>query len=133
MNRYRIYIDESGNPDSRVGADSPHRYLSLTGVMIDEDYARTVVVPTFNKLKSEHFGHWPYPVIFHRKDIVIEDHVFIGSHCAILGGAIIGHHSVIGAGTVVRGTIPPYSLVLGNPMIVKAGYYRERFASLPPD
>ena len=70
MTRYRIYIDESGNPDSKVGADSPHRYLSLTGVMIDEDYARTVVVPTFNKIKSEHFGHWPHPVIFHRKDIV---------------------------------------------------------------
>ena len=69
----------------------------------------------------------------HRKNIVIEDHVFIGSHCAVLGGAVIGHHSVIGAGTVVRGTIPPYSLVLGNPMVVKAGYYREKFANLPPE
>lgn len=57
-------------------------------------------------------------------DIDIGDCVFIGSHSVILGGAIIGHHSVVGAGTVVRaGVIPPYSQVIGNPMRVKPGYY----------
>ncbi|MGA2399119.1 MAG: acyltransferase [Steroidobacteraceae bacterium] len=57
------------------------------------------------------------------RDILIGDHVFIGSHCAILGGSVIGHHSVIGAGTVVRGiSIPPFSLVIGTE--VKAGFYR---------
>jgi len=61
------------------------------------------------------------------RDIVIGDHVFVGSHCAILGGAVIGHHSVIGAGTVVRaGEIPPYSLAVGNPMQLKPGYYLGR-------
>jgi len=58
------------------------------------------------------------------RDIVIEHHVFIGSHCLVKGGAYIGHHSVIAAGTMVDpGVIPPYSLVSGNPMRVKAGYY----------
>ncbi|MCX7310098.1 MAG: acyltransferase [Afipia sp.] len=58
------------------------------------------------------------------RDITIGDHVFIGSHCAILGGSDIGHHSVIAAGTVVRGEkVPPYSLVIGNPAVVKIGYY----------
>lgn len=62
-----------------------------------------------------------------RGDITIEDHVFIGSHCFIKGGAQIGHHSVIGAGTIVGADmIPPYSLVVGNPMKVKAGYYRSK-------
>jgi len=62
-----------------------------------------------------------------RRDIVIGDHVFIGSHSVIKGGARIGHHSVIAAGTVVDpGEIPPYSLVVGNPMVVKTGYYRNR-------
>lgn len=61
-------------------------------------------------------------------DIEIGDRVFIGSHSVILGGAVIGHHSVIGAGTVVRaGVIPPFSLVLGNPMQVRAGYYRAEY------
>jgi acetyltransferase-like isoleucine patch superfamily enzyme len=60
------------------------------------------------------------------RDIVIGDHVFIGSHSAILGGAEIGHHSVIAAGTVVRQcSIPPFSLVVGT--TVKSGYYRTAF------
>lgn len=62
-----------------------------------------------------------------RLDIIIEHHVFIGTHSAILGGARIGHHSVIGAGTIVtKGYIPPYSLVIGNPMSVKPGYYGNK-------
>ena len=61
-------------------------------------------------------------------EIIIGDYVFIGSHCAVLGGAVIGHHSVIAAGTVVRaGVIPPFSLVLPN--CVKAEYYRNEFES----
>lgn len=61
-----------------------------------------------------------------RFDIIIESHVFIGSHSVIQGGSHIGHHSVIGAGTVVtKGRIPPYSLVVGNPMTIKAGYYKN--------
>jgi len=61
-----------------------------------------------------------------RKDIIIENNVFIGSHCFVKGGAHIGHHSVVAAGTIVEGVkIPPHSLVVGNPMRVKAGYYRK--------
>jgi acetyltransferase-like isoleucine patch superfamily enzyme len=62
-----------------------------------------------------------------RQDIVIGHHVFIGSHSVVLGGATIGHHSVVAAGTVVRpGRIPPYSLVIGNPMVVKPRYYAPK-------
>jgi len=64
-----------------------------------------------------------------RAHILIEDHVFIGSHSVVKGGTRIGHHTVIAAGTIVGpGEIPPYSLVVGNPMVVKAGYYRDRLA-----
>ncbi|HEV7179843.1 MAG TPA: acyltransferase [Candidatus Baltobacteraceae bacterium] len=62
-----------------------------------------------------------------RREILIGDHVFIGTGSIVKGGARIGHHCVIAAGTVVEGVeIPPYSLVVGNPMAIKAGYYRER-------
>lgn len=62
-----------------------------------------------------------------RRDIVIEDYVFIGSHSVIKGGAHIGHHSVVAAGTIVdSGEIPPYSLVTGNPMLVRPGYYTKK-------
>lgn len=61
-----------------------------------------------------------------RRDIVIEDHVFIGSHSVIKGGAHIGHHCVVAAGTIVGpAEIPPYSLVVGNPMVIKPGYYLQ--------
>lgn len=62
-----------------------------------------------------------------RRDITIGHNVFIGSHSVIKGGANIGHHSVVAAGTIVEGIqIPPYSLVIGNPMTVKEGYYEEK-------
>jgi acetyltransferase-like isoleucine patch superfamily enzyme len=62
-----------------------------------------------------------------RKDIIIENNVYIGTQSFIGGGVHIGHHSVVGAGTVVRsGKYPPYSLIVGNPAVVKAGYYKKR-------
>ena len=61
-----------------------------------------------------------------RKDITIENNVFIGSHSVIKGGSYIGHHSVVAAGTIVDGVkIPPYSLIIGNPMSIKKGYYKQ--------
>ena len=60
------------------------------------------------------------------RNIQIDDCVFIGSHCVILGGAMVGHHSVVAAGTVVRsGEIPPFSLVISGE--VKPGYYRAEY------
>ncbi len=65
-----------------------------------------------------------------RKDILIENDVFIGSHSVIKGGAHIGHNSVVAAGTIVEGVkINPYSLVTGNPMKVKDEYYKNKIPS----
>lgn len=62
-----------------------------------------------------------------RKDIFIGEHVFIGSHSVVKGGAKIGHHSVVAAGTIVDGIeIPPYSLISGNPMTLKAHYFSKK-------
>ena len=62
-----------------------------------------------------------------RSDITIGDNVFIGSHSFIGGGVKIGHNSVVAAGTILirGGDIPPYSLILGNPAIIKKEYYKE--------
>jgi len=60
-----------------------------------------------------------------RKNIFIGNNVFIGSHSVVKGGATIGDNCVVGAGTIVDGiSIPPYSLVIGNPAIIKEGYYK---------
>ncbi|MBQ3098139.1 MAG: acyltransferase [Kiritimatiellae bacterium] len=47
--------------------------------------------------------------------IIIEDDVFIGARVIILKGVTIGKGSTIGAGSVVTKSIPPYSIVAGNP------------------
>lgn len=62
------------------------------------------------------------------RDITIGNHVFIGSHCVVMGGTTIGSRSVIGAGSVVKNVnIPSFSLVVGNPAVVKPGYYKAEF------
>lgn len=50
----------------------------------------------------------------HRDTIVGHD-VWLGYGALVLPGAEIGTGSIIGAGSVVRGKIPPYSVVTGNP------------------
>jgi acetyltransferase-like isoleucine patch superfamily enzyme len=47
--------------------------------------------------------------------VVIEDHVWIGSHTIILPGVSIGHNSAIGAGSVVTRDVPANCLAAGNP------------------
>jgi len=47
--------------------------------------------------------------------VIIEDHVWIGSHAIILPGVFIGRHAAIGAGSVVTRDIPANCLAVGNP------------------
>ena len=47
--------------------------------------------------------------------VVIGDRVFVGAGAIILPGTRIGDDSVVAAGAVVRGDIPPWSMVMGNP------------------
>ena len=50
-----------------------------------------------------------------RKGITIEDDVWVGANVTFLDGAHVGRGSVIGAGSVVRGEIPAYSIAVGAP------------------
>ncbi|TLP58346.1 CatB-related O-acetyltransferase [Parasedimentitalea maritima] len=49
------------------------------------------------------------------RDTVIGHDVWIGYGAMILPGTHIGNGAIVGAGAVVRGTIPPYAVVTGNP------------------
>ena len=49
------------------------------------------------------------------KKVVIEDSVFIGAYSIILKGVTIGKNSIVGAGSVVRESIPPNQIWAGNP------------------
>lgn len=48
-------------------------------------------------------------------DTVIGNDVWIGKDARILPGARLGDGVIVGAGAVVRGVVPPYSIVAGNP------------------
>jgi serine O-acetyltransferase len=51
----------------------------------------------------------------------IEDEVWIGPHAIIVGNVVIGRGSRIAGGACVFNTVPPYSIVVGNPAeIVKS-------------
>ncbi len=50
-----------------------------------------------------------------RGGIVIEDDVWLGASVVVLDGAHIGKGCVIAAGSVVRGTLEPYSIYAGVP------------------
>jgi len=57
--------------------------------------------------------------------IEIEDDVWVGANVVITAGVHIGKHSVIGAGSVVTGDIPSYSVALGTPARVVKRYNFE--------
>lgn len=53
------------------------------------------------------------------RDTIVGNDVWIGYGALILPGARIGNGAIIGAGSVVRGEIPPYAIVTGNPAEVR--------------
>ncbi len=57
----------------------------------------------------------PYDAELLHKEVVIGDNVWCGYNAQIAPGTVIGEGSVIGMGAVVRGVIPPCSIVIGNP------------------
>ena len=69
--KYRIYIDENGNPDLAHSDDPRYRFLALTGVIFEIDYIEKVVAPEVEELKKRFFhSHPDDPVILHRKELV---------------------------------------------------------------
>lgn len=58
--------------------------------------------------------------------IVIEDYAWIATKSIILHGVTIGKGAVVGAGSVVTKSVPPYQIVAGNPArIVNERKFKE--------
>ena len=69
--KHRLYVDEVGNSDMGASQNPNHRYLSLTGVILELGYVDQVVFPRLEDMKRRFFGSHPdEPVIFHRKELV---------------------------------------------------------------
>ena len=59
------------------------------------------------------------------KPVIIGEYTFVGTSSVILPGSKIGKGCIIGAGTVVNGTVPDYAIVVGNPAKI-VGDTRDR-------
>ena len=69
--KYRMYVDEVGNSDLGASKNPNHRYLSLTGVVLELDYVVAHVFAAVEQLKRTHFGAHPdEPIILHRKEVM---------------------------------------------------------------
>jgi hypothetical protein len=79
--KYRLYIDEVGNSDLGASHDPNHRYLSLTGIILELDYVQASVFPAIEALKQRYFGSHPDdPIILHRKELVNKKPPFDSLH-----------------------------------------------------
>lgn len=80
-----------------------------------EDYATLapyVSIITHDASLAKHTGHTRLG------RVVVGKRAYIGVGAILLPGTTIGEDSVVGAGAVVHGEIPPASLVVGNPHTV---------------
>lgn len=64
-------------------------------------------------------GHNINPIDRHKsgfaKPITIGNNVWIGGHCAIIGGVTIGDNAIIASGSVVTKDVPANTIYAGNP------------------
>lgn len=95
--------------------------------------ARNVTFQTYNHNFKKVSSYFIGQNIFKEKwdnekttkgDIVLENDVWIGTHCVILGGVTIRNGAVVAANSVVTNNVPAYSIVAGSPAKV-IGYRFE--------
>jgi acetyltransferase-like isoleucine patch superfamily enzyme len=53
----------------------------------------------------------------HTAPVIIADNAWIGMNATILKGVTIGENSVVAAGSVVTKSVPPNTVVAGNPAV----------------
>ena len=58
----------------------------------------------------------PYDSTMLKKPVVIKDFVWLGANVTILPGSVIGEGSIVAGGSVVKGTVPDFAIVGGNPI-----------------
>jgi carbonic anhydrase/acetyltransferase-like protein (isoleucine patch superfamily) len=81
------------------------QYCKITSgaTILTHDYSRSVLRRVYGEIIGE------------AAETIIGDNVFIGINAMILMGSNIGNNVIIGAGAVVKGTVPDNTIVAGNP------------------
>ena len=82
-------------------------------------HVSTVTVPQF-LLGASHVND-------HSTDIIIDEDVWLGTGVTILSGVHIGRGCIVGAGSLVTKSLPPYSVAVGSPArIIKKTFTVEQ-------
>lgn len=71
------------------------------------------------------FGHWSSKCPDNAEETIIENDVWLGHDSCILSNSHISNGAIIGAKSVIKGFIPPYSIVVGNPARVIGYRFKE--------
>ncbi len=67
---------------------------------------------------NRHFIHSKDWSVVKSKPIIIKDNVWIGFDSVVLSGVTIGEGAIVGARSVVRSDVEPWTVVAGNPAII---------------
>ena len=59
--KFRIYVDEVGNPDLESSDNPNHRFLSLTGVILELGHVQRIVHPQMEAIKGKFLTRIPMP------------------------------------------------------------------------
>ncbi len=101
------------------------------GIIIGDNFNSGRECLVINRYHNYDHGEYiPYDDTVIKKDIIIEDNVWIGHRVIILGGVRIGEGAVIQAGSVVVKDIPKFAVAGGNPAKVFKMRDIEHYLSL---
>lgn len=118
MNTKNIYLEDHVNIFGRATL-----IISKKGKFVIKKYsgaAQGLTVVTGNHTTHPTLGKWHKEVIVddstdHDTDVIVEEDVWLAANVTLLPGSRIGRGAIVGAGSVCRSFVPPYSIVMGNP------------------
>ena len=116
FNEYRYNVNENNPPEIAVGVtingiiDCQHKVIIERHVFTGHNILLLTGSHDYTKFGMERIkaGNLGGPITIH-------EGVWLASGCIVYGPCEIGKHSVIGAGAVVTGNVPPYAFVAGVP------------------
>lgn len=110
------YISLQDGAKITIGQNvSINRNISIVSRLKVDIGNECIIGPNVTIYDHDHsFDYDGYKEGYKKGEVVIEPHTWIGANVVILRGTRIGSNSIIGAGSIVSGIIPPHSLVVSN-------------------
>ena len=118
VNAHNIYLEENVNifGFSKLIISGSGKFVMKK----NSGSAQGLTVVTGNHTYKPTIGIWHKEVIVDSTtdrdtEVVVEEDVWLGANVTLLPAVIVGRGAIVGAGAVCRHSVPPYSIVIGNP------------------